>query len=492
MSANDAFLQIHEDLNWFIMCPEIRVLHIATGAGERATVVQQVAIAEFHGDNRSPFLVLEDAHTETDDGWLARTDRVRAIHEGRRKSMKEEGYQLHELLTPAEYHGNPVAVFAWTLVQALEAQRAVPELAGLVVVLAPTALENPGTFGESVQSFLRVPELSKVRFITIELGDAAAEHVLRGLGETGLRSACTVDPAETYRAQARLLAAMAAAPAGASREVSMGGAGPRDRVAPPRARELEPKPPQSPEMAEAIAREIAAGAALVGGSGALLRRRITGAALAMGERRHVDALRLTSAACAQCWQQGLLKLGCILETSMGTFGLAAGQSAYAEQAFQTAASRAEHHGLPDVASQALSGLGAALVLQGKLHEGAAAYSRAGEAAERAQVPMLAIEAYRSAGQVSLQAGVEGAAVATWQRALGVAGQAGPEVAGASSAPIVARALAAVMQRHGSHAAANSLFEQADQYERAAAATTSSEPQEKPSAPSVAAGGSHAG
>jgi hypothetical protein len=38
--GNDAYLKLHEDLNWFILCPEIRLLHIVTSATERATVLE--------------------------------------------------------------------------------------------------------------------------------------------------------------------------------------------------------------------------------------------------------------------------------------------------------------------------------------------------------------------------------------------------------------------------------------------------------------------
>ncbi len=90
--------------------------------------------------------------------------------------------------------------------------------------------------------------------------------------------------------------------------------------------------------------------------------------------------------------------------------------------------------------------------------------------------------------MALQACADGAPIAARQRVLAVAAYAGPEVAAASSAPIVPRALGKVMQDRGFYAAAQSLLAQADEYERAPA------PAEPPKSarPEAPRGESHAG
>ncbi|WP_394829151.1 hypothetical protein [Pendulispora albinea] len=464
MTANDAFLRLHEDLNWFVMCPEIRVLHIATSATERSVVLEQVAATEAHGDNRSPFAILEDAHTRDEPGWLARAERMRVIHEVRRLGMVKEGYALDVL--PALQHGeNALATMAWQLAQCLEAQHRVPELAGLAVVLAPTVLEQPDRFAESVHALLRIPQLAPLRFIVVELGQHAAEPLLARLGDAGMRAECIVDAAQHHREQSETLAAMAGALPAASANIAAGHAGPRDVCAPPRAGEPPRDAPVSSDVAQHLAQELGPAAALLGASGAAIKRRIAGAAIAMQERRFSDAIRLQSEACEQCWQAGLTRMGCILESSLAAYFLHAGDAARAHGAFDVAAGRAAAAGLHDVAAQALLGLAAVLVLQKNFHGGVLSYTRAGEAAERAQMPQLAIEAYRTAGQVALRAGAEDGAVSVWKRALGVVAQAGPEIAAASSAPVVARALAKLVSERGEHANAQSLLDQADAYER---------------------------
>src|SRR5205823_3045526 len=136
--------------------------------------------------------------------------------------------------------------------------------------------------------------------------------------------------------------------------------------------------------------------------GALLQRRVAGAAMAVQERRFPDAIRLQTEAREQCAQVGLMRLACILEVSMAGYFVHAGDMVHAHGAFEAAAGRAEANGLGDIAAQALLGLGAVMVLEGDFPHAVPCYTRAGEAAERAALPQLAIEAYRTAGQVALR------------------------------------------------------------------------------------------
>jgi hypothetical protein len=463
--SHHVFAALAEDLTWFIKCPEIRVLHIATGATERPVVVHQLALTEGHGHNRSPFFVLEDARTSSDDGWLARAERVAVIHEARRKAMAGEGHEL-PALAPLVHGGDALSAMGWQLQQCLAAQQSVPILEGLVVVLAPTALAGPMAFAEEILSLLRAPSLRGVRFVVVEVGRESVGTLADVLREQAMFVECAVDPADYRREQAEILAACAAAPPGASPEVSTGGAGPKGVVAPPR----HGKPPRdaalSPAATELLTEELGPAASLIGAVGALLRQRILGAALAMQEGEAGRAVALQAEACTQCLDAGLVRFGCILELILGGYLLHAGDPARAQLAFETAAARAEAHALPDVAAQAHLGLGAVLVVRGNLDAAAQRYAHAGELAMGVGERLLAIEAYRTAGQVALRAGAEAAAVTAWRRALVAASEAPPEALALSSAPVVARALAKVMQDRASFEAAQSLLDQADEYERA--------------------------
>jgi tetratricopeptide (TPR) repeat protein len=347
----------------------------------------------------------------------------------------------------------------------IERHKALPELDGLMAVLAPTVLEQPRAFAESVLALVRAPALRNVRFVVIEIGDALAKPLVEALGDAAMTNECAVDPMQYRREASEALAASAAAPVGASPEVAAGGAGPKDVIAPPRFG----KPPRdaafSPEQEALLASELGPAVALLGASGALLRQRIAGAALALQELRFGAAIALQGEACTQCLEAGLVRFACILEVTLAAYLLHAGDPARSRGAFEKAAARAEAAGLFDVAAQALLGLAAVLVLLKDLEGSIAQYARAGELAAKGDSPLLAIEAYRTAGQIALRAHAESAAVAAWTRALALANASPPEVVAQSSASTVARALAKVMQERGSFTAAESLLAQADEYER---------------------------
>lgn len=462
--SHRVFADLAEDLTWFIKCPEIRLLHVSTTGTERPIVVHQMALTEGHGHNKSPFFVLEDAHTKDDEGWMARAERITVIHEARRAAMASEGYVLPPI-TAVDHGGSPLVATASQLEKGLHAQQGIADLDGLVVVLAPTVLALPETFADSVLSLVQAPSLSRVRFIVVELGELLAQRFVDALGPRAMSTTCTVDPLIYRREQSEALAASAAAPVGASPEVSAGGAGPKDVIAPPRfgkpARDAE----FTPEQKALLEKELGPAVALLGPSGALLHKRITGAALAVQEQRFGAAITLQTEAWQQCLAAGLVHLACILELTLAAYLLHSGDPTRSRVSFESAAAASERAGLLDVAAQARLGLGAALVVQkdfeGSIHQ----YDRAGELATKGNSPLLAIEAWRTAGQIALRARAESAAVVAWKRALSAADAAPPEVLAQSSAPTVARALAKVMVDNGSFAAANSLIAQAEEYER---------------------------
>ena len=163
------------------------------------------------------------------------------------------------------------------------------------------------------------------------------------------------------------------------------------------------------------------------------------------------------------------RLSALLELTLGTYRLQAGDEIGARKTFQQVAMRAEAAGLLDLACFALTAWGASLApstSRPDIREAAAHYTRAGEVAQTAGEPLLAVESFRMAGQLAARAGDESGAITAWQRALAAASAAPLEVAALSSGPLVARTLAKLLLTHGSSAAANSLLSQADEMERA--------------------------
>jgi hypothetical protein len=345
--------------------------------------------------------------------------------------MAKEGYRL-EALPPLPHGANALGALAEQLAQCLDAQRHVPELTGLVLILAPTVLEGRSAFADGIRALLRIPSLGSVRVVVVEPADGPAKPLFADLGEAAMHVEAIVDPAIHREEQLALLAAAAAAKTGATPEVSAGYAGPKDVTAPPRAGKPPRDAPLPPETQTLLDKELGSMAALLGASGALLRQRVLGAALAIQEQRFGDAIRLQTEAHGQCARAGLTRIACVLQMTLAAYLLHAGERKRARTAFEASARH---------------------------------YAAAGYAAERAGIALLAIEAFRTAGQIALRGGTEKGAVAMWTHALGIASKAEPEVTAASSAPIAARALAKILQGYGSYASAESLLAQADDFER---------------------------
>ena len=173
LPSHHVYALLDDDVTWFFRTPEVRVLHVATGATERPVALHQLTLSEGHAFNHSPFFVLEDAHSTIEPRWLARAERMAVIHAERRKLLAEEGMTLAPL--PALVHGSSdIAAFAEQLLQALTAQQNEPLLEGLVVVLAPSILEDSGSFTASLLALLQQKSLAEVRWIVLELGDDVA------------------------------------------------------------------------------------------------------------------------------------------------------------------------------------------------------------------------------------------------------------------------------------------------------------------------------
>jgi tetratricopeptide (TPR) repeat protein len=471
MASPSAFERLAEDLSWFVTSPEIRVLHIAAGEDERPIALDQVRLTEAHACNRSPFFVLEDAYTRDEPGWLFRAFRVREIHELRRERMAEEGYALGELGNLATAPPDAPAALAQVLGQALVAQKTVPELEGLVLVLAPALLEKPKQFVSELQMLLDLAALRRVRAIVLECGDSAADALVAAFGPSAMSVRCVAGdgrggPAKEGSTMQAQLAAAAAAPPGASPEMLAGFAGPKDVVAPTRHGQPPRDAPASLEVQELLARELGPEVALVGAAGRALQTRVFAAAAAMQRQRFADAIRLQTAARDQCLAMGMVRLGCILEITLGTYLLHAGDAPRARETLEASARRATEGRTPDVAAQAHLALAAVLALLREPRESAAHYRLAGDAAAP-DAPLLAVEAYRLAGQMALRAGDEEMAVQCWQTALAAAGALPPPGAKASSAALTARSLARVLRDRGAAAGAASLLELADAYEQGA-------------------------
>ncbi|WP_224240705.1 tetratricopeptide repeat protein [Hyalangium gracile] len=458
-SISDPINRFQQDASWFTRARELKLLFIRSSGDLRSSLLKLLPAMELHYDNRSPWIVFEDSRTDEEDGWQARTNRLVQAWEKRREQLAEEGLQapaLPSLPAPASNtrpgKARPpeerVAGFARTASALL---RILPSpQSGLVVVLAPSIVENVPALEEELGRLLASADLKDCRFVLLLDADVdVPKTLLKGCGPRALTCECIVDS----KSQDKDLEAMLA------QETPL--AGPRGVVPP---RRIDDPPDEPSEERDAALRAAGINPAFVKDA-PHLRKLVFGAALAMKQGRGPDAVRLQREAKELAERLEMHQVRVICQMTLASYLSGLGQRDKAVRELEDAVACAEKHALLEQASQAYLALGLLHALGKKPPEAAKAYSQAAKAATAAKVPLLAIEAWRLAGQIALQMKAEPQAVSCFKEAIGIAQGSDPQVVQLSSAPEAARRLATVCHDRGLAAQAASLFEQADQMER---------------------------
>jgi tetratricopeptide (TPR) repeat protein len=190
-----------------------------------------------------------------------------------------------------------------------------------------------------------------------------------------------------------------------------------------------------------------------------IRLAVMQAAEAMGDGRPADAVRLQREGRDLALAARLVREPVLFEIMMGAYALQGGAPDHALGAFDAAARRAEERQLPELGAQALLAKGGAFLALKNPQQAAVAYAEAGRVAGP-KAPALAIEGYRMSGTLLASLRHEQQAIAVWQRALEIADGIPPKDRQGTTAPEVARALAAVCRKHGLRAQADALETQA--------------------------------
>ncbi|HEX8703420.1 MAG TPA: hypothetical protein VF815_31580 [Myxococcaceae bacterium] len=448
--------RVVEAVQRFIITPEVQLLHVATDASLRLAVLEHIAAGEHHGDNHSPFFVLETPTEDGEDGWEGRAEELREDYEELRALLTKagEGVSLAEL-GPIPKAQNALARFCLEVDGAL--RRFTAPFDGMVLVLAPIWVRDPKRWVSDVKALLTRAELKKTRFILVEADGPHCEPLAVALAKEAERVDARPDDKKAAEDMAQMLAAMASAPAGATGARAVGAAGPR--VAPP-PRKGAPQP-MSAAQREEMARELKVESALLDPSfQQTLRLKVLTAAHAMREGKAALAVNEQREARDMCLKAGLKREAVTMELVLGGYVLQAKQTAQALEVFRDARKRADAYQFPELAVQAQLAQASTLLVLQRSDEAARAYAEAGKLGMAASAPVLAIEGYRMCGQLLAGAGKVAEATAAWKKALEAADKAPPDQRSASSAPEAARQLAALCRKHGLKAQADSLEAQA--------------------------------
>lgn len=438
-----------EAMQWFVRATEVKALHALVETDLAKAALTLIAAQELQPANRAPFFVLEDAYARDDEGWGLRVDRMRAHHDARRKAVEKDGGELGAL-PPRPETGTPARDFIEQIEQLLATKLEWNE--GLVVVLAPTRVDDEAGWEASVEQLVSAPRLADVRWVLVDLERATMGAWLDAMGTRAMRVVVAVDAAAAQAELGGMLDAMEAAPEGVSGPARTGAAWPRG-VTPP------PRPEYPVTNREELDRALAAAGVVVPEAarvGPALGLKVLRASQAMRQRRDADAVRFQREARDLCLAHGMMRDATVMELILGSFVAGMERRGEAIEVYRQAIARADEHGFAELSVQALMAMAALQLVDRRRDAACETYVAAAHKAAEADVKLLAIEGWRMAGQLRLDAGDHTGATTFWRRALALADEAPPAEAKASGAAETAAALAAVYRAQGMEAQARAL------------------------------------
>jgi tetratricopeptide (TPR) repeat protein len=458
-AISTALNHVLEAGSWFVRAHEVRLWIVRVSSDLRKTALQVVTGLEFLQDNRSAWVVIPDAYTTPDPGWQVRANRLIAHWSDRRKAfLEKEGIEMPEAKVdqtrvpdPSWFRKSlPISPMRDACAAVITALR--PPLDGFVIVLTPAIITNLKGMGSEIEALVNDSALAACRWVWVLDAENPWPDVLDRLGDRGLRCQCIPDPDQ----QKKDFAAMLAAP-----PTMIGRAGPRG-ITPPR--RINEPPPMPPEERAAALRAAGVNPEYCE-KAPELQRLILGAAVAMKNGEHAEAVRQQQAAVDLAFALELFDVTVLCRVALSSYLTALGRRDEALRVLQSAAKLAREHGFALQEAQAHLGIGLLLALAKRYEDSADAYGVSARCAEAANVRVLAIEAWRMAGQVSLQAPNREKAWQSFCEAIRVAEASEVEAVKDSTASEAARKLAEICDQLGMPDQANSLRAEAEAMER---------------------------
>lgn len=443
--------RLHATGSYFI-ASNSRVLAIRTDDTLRTPGVELLTRLEDHAESRHLFAALEGDFPGATPDWRGHAGHLRVV----------VGERLGAALPEPDANVDHLVAFGQVVRAACEEATRVG-CEGLLVLLAPVAVEAGPRVAEDLDALVRTPRLAQVRWCVLTTDEALVAELKARLPDA-IATECLVAPGDLA---ADVAAAMSRA---AANHTATPAVWPADGPPPKRSRHKRAKraPVALPPDVEPLVREAEA------------RRQVSSlvakaaAALAAGEG--AEGVRWQALARDSCLTAGLVADGVRMELLLAAYQTrlnpeVGGGLTAAARIYRGALARADGAGLHRESAQASLGLAQLGILtKAPVETVFEHFNRAGASAIRAGVPVLAIEAFRSAGQLALDAGSTKAAAASWTRALATTSKMDAAEVQASSAAECARLFAAlVREQPGDAQFAALLSETADLLESAGTA-----------------------
>lgn len=464
-SIAEPLRRLQEEASWFARATEIRLLWVPTEAALRSTALTLSERFEYHADNHSLFIPLDTPWSGPDLGAAARDAHFTERFTQKAQALRDAGVEVGPFSASAE---GASSLESWARHLHAACASLKPPLRGLVVVLAPTRIDDAAAFLADVRALVSSKALQAVRWIIIETDTLHLAPLVQELGEQrALTADFRIDPAQQQRDLAALASpptppANAPGPTNATPALPFPwgpwtSAGAMPQTPPPR-RLDDPEPPTDEQL-----RASGLSPAYLKGGAQQMQRLMLGAALALRQHRSSDAIELQARTADLCGRMQMPKEQVIQLLVLGGYQLADAKPGAARETYQRATHLAGSEGLALQQAQAELGLGM-LDAMAQKPDALTHYAAAGRLSEQAGIVPLAIECWRMAGQCAGEHGATERALEHWEHALSLSETLSPEVRRTTSAADIARLLANAQQARGHHAQANLLHRHAFEIE----------------------------
>ncbi len=396
------------------------LLPMIADVSSRPDLVKTLRLAELALENRRPLFLYEAPFTAVRAWSDGLASVIAEDYEALREGAAKEGVTFSPFppatLGPGENHP-PLARAVWAMdhAAALLASR----LDGVLVALLPAQIEDARAYRDAIATLAATRLSLRVRLAVHHPPGGPLEGVLGGEG-----ARFEVDPTALTEYLKQL---------GTSGE-SQGPPVP---------------PPPAPTEEQKRAFEAKAGRKLPSPeTGRTLRTLLLDGATATGRRDHEAAASHYREARLLCQREGLPLEEATLLLALGGACLSWGLPELASDAFEQAAAIAQALDAWPLVCQAWLGVGGAQLTAKQYEAAAVAYGSAAEAAKRAEIAILGVEALRLSGTCYLLCGRQQEAMRAWLQAVELGTEIAVEERAASTFPQVAEALATRLGRRG--------------------------------------------
>lgn len=419
--------------------PGTRIIRVACDPADSPVVARALRVEEWHEDNRSPYLLFDNAYASDAESLAPMAAQVRAHYERLAGSFAEDGVQLPPFAAPAWDARDPVGSLAAHM-HAFAGGMPAP-LSAPVIAWIPTDAKAARAWVDTCFALMHALWATGVKFV---LRDDGAGHLARALAAAD-EAATSVPFRMDEGAILDFFRKLTAPPSAGRAPGTLPGAAAPDVVPPVRP---GPRPVTGEELRAVLAKE-GLPPALAQDEAERLRHLVLSAADALARGDERNAIATQASAAELCMKTGVRIEESLMIMLLGSYCLHFNRLHDAEIAWRRAETVAGDAGAFAQLAQIRLALAHLLLRNQKMEEAAALYEQAAYAACVAGSNLLWIEALRLAGTCHVQRGVEEDAYHCWNSVVRrTAGEvSGPEIEN-STFMDVASDLLELLRRHG--------------------------------------------